>query len=553
MFFYSEPDNADSETQGRTSNVVFFSNSTLNFNNTYINATDEAVVNISAIGSGSEVITLSDDSDQFMFSPSSFTLAAGSSQAVAVTFNPTNWGVKTANLIASSSGGNSATASLTGVCVADPLIITSSVGSLNFSNIYVSQTSSMTFTVSAGGTVQDIVLMSDDTDQFDFSPTSFSMTGSNQTQEVTVYFTPTSNGSKVGLLTLSASGGDVAHVTLSGSATYQPLVLTPSVNSLQFNNTTINTVSSRQFNIAVAGTGSEQLTFTSNSSNFYTTSDPFIAVNGGQNYRITAMFAPTTVGTKTGQLTISSSGGDVDVIDMQGSAFEQYYNNTSLLLRGDGSNGSTVFTDSSPTASVITRNGNTVISTANSKYGGSSMYFDGNGDYLTIPNSTNYDFGAGNFTIEMWVNPSATGLANNAQKFLFGKRASASSYASVLSFLTYSTVTSNFSVSFFVSTNGTTYGLQYISPATFVSPNVWTHLAFVRSGNQYSIYVNGIKTIAAASFSGQVFNNSSAFSVGSCYSAVSPGTSGYSGYIDDFRITKGIARYTSNFTPPGAL
>lgn len=553
MFFYREIDNDGSQNQGHTSNVVFFSDSTLNFNNTCINATDEVIVNISATGNGSETITLSDDSDQFMFSPSSFTLAAGSNQAVTVTFNPTNWGVKTANLIASSSGGNSATASLTGVCVADPLIITSSVGSLNFSNIYVSQTSSMTFTVSAGGTVQDIVLMSDDTDQFDFSPTSFSMTGSNQTQEVTVYFTPTSNGSKVGVLTLSASGGDVAHVTMSGSATYQPLVLTPSVNSLQFNNTTINTVSSRQFNIAVAGTGSEQLTFTSNSSNFYTTSDPFIAVNGGQNYRITAMFAPTTVGTKTGQLTISSSGGDVDVIDMQGSAFEQYYNNTSLLLRGDGSNGSTVFTDSSPTASVITRNGNTVISTANSKYGGSSMYFDGNGDYLTIPNSTNYDFGAGNFTIEMWVNPSATGLANNAQKFLFGKRASASSYASVLSFLTYSTVTSNFSVSFFVSTNGTSYSLQYISPATFVSPNVWTHLAFVRSGNQYSIYVNGIKTIAAASLSGPVFNNSSAFSVGSCYSAVSPGTSGYSGYIDDFRVTKGVARYTNNFTPPGAL
>jgi hypothetical protein len=553
MFFYTEADNGGSQAQGYTSNVIFFSDSTLNFNNTCINNTDEVIVNISATGNGSETITLSDNSDQFMFSPSSFTLAAGSSQAVTVTFNPTNWGVKTANLIASSSGGNSATASLTGICVADPLIITSSVGSLNFNNTYVSQTSSVTFTVSAGGTVQDIVLMSDDTDQFDFSPASFSMTGANQSQTVTVYFTPTSNGSKVGILTLSASGGDVAHVSMSGSAIYQPLVLSSSVSSLQFNDTSVNTVSSKQFNITVTGTGSEQLTFSSNSSNFYTTADPFIAIDGGQNYRITAMFAPTTVGTKTGQLTISSSGGDTEVINVQGSAIEQYYNNTSLLLRGDGLNGSTNIIDSSMNNSTVSVFGNTAISTTRSKYGGSSIYFDGNGDYLTIPNSTNYDFGTGNFTIEMWVNPSATGLANGAQKFLFGKRASATSYASVVGFLTYSTVTSNFSVSFFRSTTGTSYSLQYTSPATFVSPNVWTHLAFVRNGNEYSVYVNGIKYIAAAAASGLVFNNTSAFSVGSTYSAVSPGTSGFAGYIDDFRVTKGVARYTSNFTPPGAL
>lgn len=659
MFFYAESGNSDSQTQQTiTSNVVFFGNSTLNFNNTCINNTDQVIVNINATGNNTEIITLTDNSDQFTFSPSSFTLSGGASQAITVTFNPTSWGVKNANLIASSSGGNSATASLTGVCVADPLIITSSVGALNFNTTYVSQTSSMTFTVSAGGTVQDIVLMSDDTDQFDFSPTSFSMTGSNQTQEVTVYFTPSSNGSKVGILTLSASGGDVAHVSMSGSAIYQPLLLLPSTNSLQFNQTYLGQISSRQFNIDIIGTGSETLTFSNNLSDFYVASGNITNITGGTNWRLIVGFAPTTVGSKidtlnysssggatgsislngtatrqpivlstsvdsvafsntvvntlasssiqvwgsntgttetvtitdnsanfyattssvivtgdggvtkqtinlrflpnatgsfSGTLTLSSSGGNIKTVGLTGTAVEQYYNNTTLLLRGEGSNGSTSIIDSSVNNSTISRFGNTMISTAQSKYGGSSIYFDGNGDYLTIPNSTNYDFGTENFTIEMWVNPSAVGLVTGDQKHLFGKRATSLSYASVLGWLTYSSVTSNFSVSFFRSTNGASYSIQYTSPATFVSPNVWTHLAFVRNGNEYSVFVNGIKYVAAASSSGIVYNDTSAFAVGSTFSGISPSTRAFSGYIDDFRVTKGIARYTSNFTPPGAL
>ena len=557
MFFYAESGNSDSQTQQTiTSNVVFFGNSTLNFNNTCINNTDQVIVNINATGNNTEIITLTDNSDQFTFSPSSFTLSGGASQAITVTFNPTSWGVKNANLIASSSGGNSATASLTGVCVADPLIITSSVGALNFNTTYVSQTSSMTFTVSAGGTVQDIVLMSDDTDQFDFSPTSFSMTGSNQTQEVTVYFTPSSNGSKVGILTLSASGGDVAHVSMSGSAIYQPLVLSTSIDTVTFSNTVVNTLASSSIQVWGSNTGAtETVTITDNSANFYaTTSSVVVAGNGGSTKQtVNLRFLPNATGSFSGTLTLSSSGGSVKTVEMIGSAVEQYYNNTSLLLRGQGSNGSTSIIDSSVNNSIVSRFGNTMISTTQSKYGGSSIYFDGNGDYLTIPNSTNYDFGTGNFTIEMWVNPSAVGLVTGDQKHLFGKRATSLSYASVLGFLTYSSVTSNFSVSFFRSTNGTSYSIQYTSPATFVSPNVWTHLAFVRSGNEYSVYVNGIKYIASASSSGVVYNDTSAFAVGSTFSGISPSTRAFSGYIDDFRVTKGIARYTSNFTPPGAL
>lgn len=541
MFFYAEQEDTQSQPMGITANTVFFSNSTLNFENTCIGTTDEITINVSATGNNTETITLSDNSDQFTFSPSSFILAGGGNQSITITFSPTSWGVKTASLIASSSGGSSATASLAGVCVADPLIITSSVDTLNFGSGYVAETSSVTFVVSAGGRVQDIVLMSDDTDQFDFSPSSFSMTGSNQTQEVTVYFTPSSAGSKLGLLTLSASGGDVAHVSLTGSGIYRPLVLTPSVNSLQFDNTSTNTVSSKQFNITAVGTGSEQVTITSNSSNFYTVAtEPYITIDGGQNYRIITAFAPTTTGVKTGRLTLSSSGGDIDTIDLQGTAIDQYYNNTVLLLKADtGNSGSLI--DGSPLNLNVALSGNATVSSTQYKYGSSSISFDGNGDYVIVPSNADLNFGTGSFTIEMWIRPTG-GLANGTQKALFGKRANNSIYKWMNAFLTYNSTTNKYALGFYVSFDSATWAIANANIDNYsINANTWTHLAFIRNGNNWHAYVNGVCYYVAYN-TGTVSFDNSALGIGS-NAAASPGTSGFLGYIDDIRITKGVARY----------
>jgi hypothetical protein len=75
------------------------------------------------------------------------------------------------------------------------------------------------------------------------------------------------------------------------------------------------------------------------------------------------------------------------------------YASVSLLLHMDGTNGSTVFTDLSPVPKVVTRFGDAQISTAQSKFGGSSAYFDGTGDYLTVASSADFGFGTGDFTI----------------------------------------------------------------------------------------------------------------------------------------------------------
>jgi len=98
-------------------------------------------------------------------------------------------------------------------------------------------------------------------------------------------------------------------------------------------------------------------------------------------------------------------GGELELSALHlytGSAADEHYNSVSLLLNANGADNSTVFTDTSPTPKTVTAVGNAKISTSQSKFGGSSMYFDGTGDYLTSPSSTDFDLG-GTYTVEFWV------------------------------------------------------------------------------------------------------------------------------------------------------
>jgi len=96
---------------------------------------------------------------------------------------------------------------------------------------------------------------------------------------------------------------------------------------------------------------------------------------------------------------------------------------TKLLLHADGSNGSTVFGDSSLSAHGVTAYGNAKISTTQSKFGGSSAYFDGSGDYLGAGDSNDWDIGSADFTLDFWVRPSNVG----SDKTLFAKRSNSTS------------------------------------------------------------------------------------------------------------------------------
>lgn len=225
-------------------------------------------------------------------------------------------------------------------------------------------------------------------------------------------------------------------------------------------------------------------------------------------------------------------------------SFDPDYASVSLLLHGDGANGSTTFTDSSSTPKTVTAYGNAQISTAQSKFGGASMAFDGSGDYLslgaTMPEWLR--FGSVDFTIESWVYTTST-----APQALIGN-------------LNDSDGTGHWWV-ILNSTFGGLHTIQFgVQGATFrfgsatLVINQWTHVAISRQGSALKCFVNGTQLGATQT----IANFSGAFTV-PAYIGVQHrplGTPAYgyslSGHLQDLRVTANVARYTANFTAPTA-
>jgi hypothetical protein len=195
--------------------------------------------------------------------------------------------------------------------------------------------------------------------------------------------------------------------------------------------------------------------------------------------------------------------------------------NTSLLL--NYTNGG--ITDATG-KNVLETVGDTKISTTQSKFGGFSMFFDGTGDYLHLPATQNLILN-GDFTIEMWVYP--TNVTGSFNLLALGNEA-ASRY---VVFITNGAIVTNL------------YGFSSVTLGGSISINTWTHVALSRYGSTIRCFVNGVQT-ANTETNSSTFGNGNAAKVGSDAS----GTGVYVGYIDDLRITKGIARYITNFTPP---
>ena len=173
--------------------------------------------------------------------------------------------------------------------------------------------------------------------------------------------------------------------------------------------------------------------------------------------------------------------------------------------------------------------GNAQISTSVKKYGTGSIAFDGTGDYLQIPASPNLTFGTGAFTVECWFRVASAGTRYN----LFGNIGSGDS-----------------SFGAYIFTDGTvrsgTYNTNLAVSTGTISANTWYYYAFTWDGTTYRQFING--TVDGTSSTAKNLSDSTTvWQVGAI-----PWTSSYqlNGYIDDLRITKGLARYTSNFTAP---
>jgi hypothetical protein len=207
---------------------------------------------------------------------------------------------------------------------------------------------------------------------------------------------------------------------------------------------------------------------------------------------------------------------------------DRFYNQVSLLLHGNGTNGSTTITDNSPSPKTVTAVGNAQISTAQSKFGGASIAFDGTGDWVQTPRSLDFAFGTADYTIEFWFYL----LSGDPNLRLIEFEGNVDNVSCNLN-------TSNSGIlSYF---NGSSNSL---SSANLYTTNTWNHLALVRNAGTAKVYLGGTSVITQATTPNTT--SPRILYIGGASSTT------LNGYIDDLRITKGIARYTANFTPPTA-
>ena len=214
---------------------------------------------------------------------------------------------------------------------------------------------------------------------------------------------------------------------------------------------------------------------------------------------------------------------------------------TGLLLHMDGTDGSQNFVDSSLQAHSVTAKGSARISTAQSKFGGASGLFNGAGDYLSIPDSLDWAFGTGDFTIDFWVRFNALPKSGNAQIFFGQVETSNKQFFGCVynNAGTYQLI--------FLVANPKIWDVNFNRNSPGLSINTWYHIALVRSGNNWYWFQDGTQLGTAYSNGTAMPDSAANFLVGA-----TDGVSWFNGWHDEFRVSKGIARWTSNFTPPTA-
>lgn len=192
---------------------------------------------------------------------------------------------------------------------------------------------------------------------------------------------------------------------------------------------------------------------------------------------------------------------------------------TQFLLKGTNAG----IIDSTQKNNLITV-GAAQLSSTVSKFGDTSIFFNGTTDYLSIPTNTSFDQNV-IFTVECWAYKTGAGTGNG---YLYAQN------------------TSGFLTILFNTTNNvlidkSSVGIQVTSSSTFAS-NAWHHIAMVYDGTNTRLFVNGV---LQGTMSGGGAASATTLTIGAYLS----GSNFFQGYIDELRVTRGVARYTSNFTP----
>ena len=184
------------------------------------------------------------------------------------------------------------------------------------------------------------------------------------------------------------------------------------------------------------------------------------------------------------------------------------------------------------TAKTVTAYANAQVDTAQFKYGSASALFDGTGDYLFIAQNTDFAFGTGDFTVECWFRPNATGVQHNLIEMRLPP--SGASQARGLLFIN--------------STNTLRYFLNnsnVITGTTTVSTGNWYHCAVSKSGGVIKLFLNGVQQ--GSSYTDATTHLSAPVTVGKVFTTAT--TPCANGWIDEIRISNS-ARYTAGFIAP---
>jgi hypothetical protein len=221
------------------------------------------------------------------------------------------------------------------------------------------------------------------------------------------------------------------------------------------------------------------------------------------------------------------------------------YASVSLLMHFDGANGSTTFTDHSPsprTMGAVSAGALPTISTAQSVYGGASGVLDAAlGQAIKTTSNAVYDMGTGDFTIEGRVRFSN---AASVREFVLGQ-ADIGAATAHTSFYIARTAAGKL---FGTCNNAGTGGFGGCTGTTTTAANTWYAFAYVRSGTGFTLYVDGVSEATATS-SNSVHSSTQDFAIAALGSY---NMENMAGYVDEIRITKGVARYTGNYTLRGS-
>lgn len=213
-----------------------------------------------------------------------------------------------------------------------------------------------------------------------------------------------------------------------------------------------------------------------------------------------------------------------------------FFNNISLLIDFDGSHNGTNFIDYSNYNHTISTVGSPTTSTTELLFGSSTGFFNGT-DALTIEDHESFNLGTENFTLELWLYPTST-VGTTAR--IFSKEINSSTpYAS------FALIRLNTAWQFYATETDGSWTIVNALSVGSVVVDTWQNLTITREGSTFRAFKDGVQT-GSTTNAGSLINHDQPVYIGG--SSQESGSRYFVGYMDELRLTKGVCRYTEDFT-----